>query len=507
MPVRAVAVVIGALAVTAVVEIAAGPGLPEVAGDAAGGAALLAAGGVAALTASGRRVGVLLALAGVAWLAGTVEPSLAALHRGPLVHALLSAPDGRLRSRIALVATAAAYVSGAFLANAEWVTLGLAALLLLASVDQRRRRGIARPPLAAEPAALAGALVLGAVASLGDVGLEDIAAWAYYATVTMVAIAVPVRLASSRWTGAAVTGLVADLGDLESADALRHRLARAIGDPDLTVGYRLDGDDAYADATGLPVPLPPHGSERTVTEVRESGEVVAVLVHDSAALVDPSVRAAVASTARLAVANTRLQAQLTARARQVAASRRRIVVAADQERQQLEAELRSSAGRRLDAVADRLAKLPDEGLAPIAAELARARTDLGRLARGLHPATLSQAGLAAAVRELAAASPLAVTLEAPAARFPAAVEAAGYFVCAEAMTNAAKHASCARISVEVTASAHALCVDVRDDGRGGADPGGSGLLGLRDRVEAIEGRLLIDSPPGAGTRVVAELPL
>jgi signal transduction histidine kinase len=215
----------------------------------------------------------------------------------------------------------------------------------------------------------------------------------------------------------------------------------------------------------------------------------------------------VAAAARLAVANARLQAQLIARARQVAASRRRIVVAADRERRRLEAELRSSAGRRLDAVAERLATLPDEALAPIAADLDRARTDLARLARGLHPATLSATGLSAALRELAVASPLDVMLEAPAGRFPEAVEAAAYFVCAEAMTNTAKHAGCDRINVKATASPHALRIEVGDDGRGGASPSGSGLLGLRDRVEAIGGRLSVHSPPSGGTLVVAELPL
>jgi signal transduction histidine kinase len=506
--VRPAAVVLGALALVAIVELASGPPWPEVAGDAAAGASLLAAGALAALTDRGRRVGVLLGLAGVAWLAGTVEPSLAALHRGPLVHALLCAPEGRLTSPVAVAATAAAYASGAIseLANTEWVTIAVAALLLLACVDQRRRRRIGRPPPTAETAALAVALVLGAVASMGDVGLEDIAVWAYYVTVTAVAIAVPFRLASSRWTGAALTGLVADVGELDSADGLRDRLARAVGDPDLAVGYRLDGDRSYADATGLPVHLPEPGSGRTVTEVSEAGDVVAVLVHDSAAVEDPSLRAAVAATVQLAVANTRLQAQVTARAREVAASRRRIVEAADTERRQLEAELRSSAGRRLDAVAERLATLPDE-LAPLAAELDQARTDLDRLARGLHPATLTDAGLAAALTELATASPLAVSLEVPAVRFPAAVEAAAYFVCAEAMTNAAKHGGGDRISIEVTVAAHSLRVRIADDGRGGAVPSGSGLLGLRDRVEALGGRLSIDSRPGAGTRVGAELPL
>nr|MBA3429166.1 hypothetical protein [Actinomycetota bacterium] len=120
---RAALLVLGALALTGAVEVAAGPGWPDVAGDTAAGAALFCAAVVAALRPNGRRVGLLLGLAGAAWLAGTVDGSLAALHRGPLVHALLAFPDGRVRSAVAVAATTVAYATGAVpdLANAEWL--------------------------------------------------------------------------------------------------------------------------------------------------------------------------------------------------------------------------------------------------------------------------------------------------------------------------------------------------------------------------------------------------
>jgi signal transduction histidine kinase len=504
---KAALLVFGALVLTATVEVTAGPGWPDVVGDAAAGAALLGAAGVTALRPDGRRLGLILGLAAAAWLAGTLDGSLAALHRGPLVHALLAFPDGRLRSAASVAATTAAYASGAVpdLANAEWLTLAVAAALVAAAVDAHRRRP-AR--LILEPVAVGAALALAAAASLrDDAGLGDMAQWLYYAAVTGVAIAVPVRLARSRWTGAALGGLVADLGDLEGADALRDRLARAIGDPDLVVGYRLDRDGIYVDATGQTLELPPPASGRTVTEVSDSGEVLAVLVHDRAALDDPRLRRAVASAARLAVANARLQAEVSSRAREVAASRRRLVEAADIERRRLESELRSSAGRRLDAVAERLASRAGGSIAPIAAELDQARSDLARLASGLHPAALTDGGLAAALAELAAASPIPVALEVAPGRFPAPVEAAAYFVCAEAMANATKHAACRRVTVDVTASSDAVHVRISDDGRGGAAPGGSGLLGLRDRVEALGGRLGVRSPPGGGTHIEARLPV
>jgi len=509
MPAAAL-LVLGALALTATVEAAAGPGWPDVAGDAAAGAAFLGAAAVTALRPNGHRVGLLLGLAGAAWLAGTLEGSLAALHRGPLVHVLLAFPDGRLRSAVAVGATTAAYVSGAVpdLANSEWLTLAVAAALVVAIVDVQRRRQVGRPGLTVETFALAAALALSAAASLrDDAGLSDITKWLYYAVVTVASIAVPVRLARSSGTGAALSGLVADLGELEGADALRDRLARGVGDPDLVIGYRLGSDGIYVDATGQTLELPSPTSGRTTTEVSDSGEVIAVLVHDSAALQDASLRRAVASTARLAVVNTRLRAEVAARAREVAASRRRLVEAADRERRRLETELRSSAGRRLDAVAERLVWRADDSIAQIVAELDLARADLARLARGLHPAALTDGGLAAALGQLATASPMPVALDVAPARFPAPVEATAYFVCAEAMANATKHSACRRVAVAVTASPEAVHVRISDDGRGGASPSGSGLLGLRDRVEALGGRLGVRSPPGGGTQIEARLPV
>ena len=503
-------IVLGAVALTAIVEVAARPGWPDVAGDAAAGAALLGAAGVTALRPKGRRVGLILGLAGAAWLAGAFEASLAALHRGPFVHALLAFPDGRLRSAVAVAATTVAYPSGAVpeLANTEWLTLAVAAAVVAVAVEGRRRRRAGPPRLIVEPVAFGVALALGAAASLrDDAGLGDVAQWLYYAVVTVASIAIPVRLARSTWTGAALSGLVADLGALEGADALRDRLARAIGDPDLVVGYRLGSDGIYVDAAGQTVELPSPTTGRAVTPVHESGEVIAVLLHDSAALEDASLRTSVASTARLAVANTRLRAQVAARARDVAASRRRLVEAADRERRRLESELRSTAGRRLDAVAERLASRADASIVPIAAELDQARADLARLARGLHPAALTDGGLAAALGEFAAAAPMPVALDVAPARFPASVEVAAYFVCAEAMANATKHSDCRRVAVAVAASSDAVHVRISDDGRGGASPSGSGLLGLRDRVEALGGRLGVHSPPGGGTHIEARFPL
>jgi signal transduction histidine kinase len=138
----------------------------------------------------------------------------------------------------------------------------------------------------------------------------------------------------------------------------------------------------------------------------------------------------------------------------------------------------------------------------------RAVRDLRELASGIHPAVLTDHGLAAALEDLTADTALPVDLAVSEGRHPADVEAAAYFVVAEALANVAKHADARTVSVAAARENGRLVVTVADDGRGGADPlGGSGLHGLADRVAALGGSLAIDSPPGRGTRIVASLPL
>ena len=187
----------------------------------------------AALRPNGRRVGLILGLAGVAWLAGTLDASLAALHRGPLVHALshsrtaASGQPWRLAQRRPPTRAAPSRPRQRGVAHPRG----------RGGNGRSCRRGTAAPPvgpprLIVEPVAFGTALALAAAASLrDDDGLADIAQWLYYAVVTVASIAVAVRLARSTWTGAALGGLVAELGELEGADALRDRLARAMAIP------------------------------------------------------------------------------------------------------------------------------------------------------------------------------------------------------------------------------------------------------------------------------------
>jgi signal transduction histidine kinase len=233
---------------------------------------------------------------------------------------------------------------------------------------------------------------------------------------------------------------------------------------------------------------------------------------------EPGLAAALSEAARLAAANARLQADVRERIGELQASRRRLLAAADDERRRLERRLQETAERRLTLLATELedACRAAGADAERAVRLERARAqldqslaDLRRLAAGLHPRELATGGLAGALHALGSRSPVPVEFRlALPERVPAESERAAYFVCSEGLANVAKYAGASRARVTVAAADGRLRVEVSDDGRGGADPrGGSGLRGLADRVEALGGRLAIESPPGAGTRLVAELPL
>ncbi len=212
-----------------------------------------------------------------------------------------------------------------------------------------------------------------------------------------------------------------------------------------------------------------------------------------------------------------LDAQLRDRLEELRASRARLVEAGDAARRRLERDLHDGAQSRLVAVSLllRTARMRASGDDELEELLGRAQDELGQsidelreLAHGIHPAVLTDRGLEPALQALVTRAPVPVDVEADGGRLPPPVESAAYFVVSEALTNVAKYAQASRASVAVRRADDRLTVEVADDGVGGADlAGGSGLRGLADRVEALGGRLEIDSPPGAGTRVTAEIPV
>jgi signal transduction histidine kinase len=475
------------------------------------GCVLLICGAVAWERRRDSHVGALMSLAGLTWFAGTIGGATLFWHRGPLVHLHLSYPTGRLPTRLTQAVVAAAYVDALIepLGSNDVLTLVLAAVVALTACQvflgtSGPARKAGGPALAAA-LAFAAVLALGALNGLADLGISSrTVLWIYDTVIACVAVGLLVDLLRGRWTEAVVTGLVVDLGATSDAGTLRAKLARALGDPSLAVGYRLPETGAFVDDAGRPVTVPSTGSGRAATPIVVGGEEVAVLVHDEALLADRDLVDSVAAAARIALSNARLQAESRARAAELEASRRRIVEAADAQRRRLEQELREGPERRLATVAALVSGLDPQ----LEQALVDTRAELREFSRGVHPAVLTEGGLSAALAELASRSPVPVDVAASVDRLAPAIEAAAYFVCSEALANVAKHAKASHATVNVEARRGLLLVEISDDGIGGVDLGhGSGLRGLADRVEALGGRLTVESFPGPGTCVIAELPL
>lgn len=481
---------------------------------------LVACGALAWRRGAGRGAGVLLVITGVAWFLGNFSADLLYLHRGPLVHLLLTYAGWRPRTRLDLVAIAAGYAAAVaapvWQSDSATIVIALALIAVAArgcvaaaAVRARRERLVALAAVAALGAVLAGGGAARLAFAAGDAA--EPALYAYQGILVAVAAGLYARLRGP--AASAVADLVIELGETRSG-LLRDRLARALGDPTLEVGYWSADAGAYlGDAGGL-VALPGHESGRSVTRVEREGRPFAVLVHDPAVLRDPALVEAVASATRLAASNIALQTEVLAQADELIASRRRLVAAADLERRRLEARLREGPQQRLADLGLTLGRAAPHGgqgtehLERARSRLSRTLDELHELALGLHPRVLVEAGLAGALASLAERGPVPVELDVRAAELPDELEATVYFICAEALANVAKYASASHVAIAVATDGNRLGVLVADDGSGGADATrGSGLQGLADRVEALGGTLLVESPPGGGTRLAAEIPL
>jgi signal transduction histidine kinase len=325
-------------------------------------------------------------------------------------------------------------------------------------------------------------------------------------------VAFLIGLLNARMARLAVGDLVVEL-QTDPAD-LRSPLARALGDPSLTLAYWLPQFASWVDQSGAAVTLPTDGS-RTVTMIERGGDRVAALVHNPALTDEAELLDAVSAAAALALENGRLQAELRANLEELRGSRARVIAAGQKERQRLERDLHDGAQQRLVALSldlglleSRLGAEAKEPLGRARQEIAVSLEELRDVARGLHPAVLSAHGLGVALESLAARAtvPVRLTVALP-ERLDESVEVAAYFVVCESLANIAKHAQASSAEVEVARTGGQVVVEVVDDGVGGADTeNGTGLRGLADRVEALGGRLRVWTPRGGGTRVRAELP-
>ncbi len=459
-----------------------------------------------------RPVGILLLATGAAWLLGSAFPGAVFLHRGPLVHLLVSYPRGRPKGLLEWLVVALGYLGTVEpVGRNQWVTAGLALVVTGVLVNgQRTASGAerrARLTSSAIGVLLMAILGFGAVARLAGADVDPGLVVVYEVALLASGAAVFADLRWGRWNRAAITSLVIDLGRSEHGGGVRDTLARALSDPDLILGFLDPESGALIDESGRPFPPAPAGG-RTRTTLRRDGKDFAVVLHAPGALEDPMLLDSVTALTGLAFANARLQADVLARVGEVEASRRRILEVSDRERAALQEDLRAGADHRLD----RVGLLLDPAEAELGDLLRESRASLRDFAQGVHPGSLAEGGLAAAYAELARTVPLPVSLDVPDIRFGAGVELSLYFVCAEALTNAVKYAGATLVQVRLVESADRVRLTVSDDGNGGAvlaDPGaasGTGLRGLADRLAVIGGTLTVDSPPGHGTTVTAQVP-
>jgi signal transduction histidine kinase len=310
-------------------------------------------------------------------------------------------------------------------------------------------------------------------------------------------------------------GLVATR--LQPEGPVREMLAVSLGDRSVAIAYWLPDRGEFVDESGRPVTLPEPGSGRAWTAVERDGAPVAAIVHDAALDTSPELVEAAAAASSLAIDNERLKADLRARLEELRVSRLRIVEAADDARRRIERDLHDGAQQELLALALELrvlrSRVGDTDALPLVDGIAKrldvALGELRELARGIHPAILTQSGLSVAVGALAERATLPVEIEMDVdRRLPAPVEAAAYFLVAEALTNVSRYARATGARVQIEVDDDDLVVTVTDDGVGGVDvAAGSGLRGLQDRLATVDGSLEIDSSPGEGTRVTGRIPV
>lgn len=350
----------------------------------------------------------------------------------------------------------------------------------------------------------------------GGPGTQQIR-WATFAVLGLAPLIFLLSLLHSRLVRSSVGELVVELrGEPEAAD-LRDALAKALRDPSLELVYWLPEFGTYADLEGRAAQLPERAEKRATTLIDRDGVHLAALIHDPVLKDEPELLEAVTAAAGLALENGRLHVELWARLEELRGSRARVIDVAQQERKRLERDLHDGAQQRLIALSLELGLLGEDlgGDSEAAVRLDQARRqiatsldELRAVAHGIHPAVVTGHGLEVALEQLAARAPVLVQLNVQIdGRLPERFEVAAFYLVSESLANIGKHAHAASATIDLRLVDGQLVVEIVDDGVGGADTEqGSGLRGLADRVESLEGRLRVWSPVGGGTRLRAEIP-
>jgi hypothetical protein len=469
------------------------------------------------------RVGPLLVLTAVAWylpalrwvaadVISEAARGVSLLWVGVLGQALLTYPSGRIARPMVGACVGLVYIVALIPSDSPEAFLAVALGLAIVATAIRGGRTSWHERRVAVVTGLAFCLALGSyrwlagrVLLVGPIDPRPIAGAALMATAAILGITL-LRRAAGR---ARVTDLVVDLGG-STRGGLAGALGEAIGDPSLQVGLWLPAESRYVDSAGRPFEAPGPGSDRSMTPIADAGRPVAILVHDRTTAADPALASAIARAAELSAANAALQLEIRSQVEAVRASRGRLLSAGDEARRSIELRLRESLQPMLLRIGAALEPLgsDDPQVQAIAGELAETRTDLAELAEGVHPRLLDDRGLKGAIAALAARCDVPVeTVVLITSEPDSAIQVSLLFVVGEALANVVKHAAATHVRLELTDSPAGLRLDIEDNGIGGARPAeGTGLMGLRDRVEAVSGHLVVTSAAGAGTHLVALLP-
>jgi signal transduction histidine kinase len=415
---------------------------------------------------------------------------------------------------VALDATPASYERATDVLTAVHATVAVAgtAAFLLTTPRPLRRVSAA---FGATLVVLAGAWLVSDVVALWGSGPEPSGVTTVSeAALVLLVVLMVAAYADQRPSRAHVADLLLAARGEHEPSRLRELVARAIGDPRSSVAWWDAATDEYRDHLDRPVAVPEAG----VLPVVAGARPIALVLSDRLDALEPAVREAVAEALLLSSENRRLTAELQHSLEQVRDSRARILTASDETRRRIERDLHDGAqqllvstGIKLNLAAAEAGRGDGDALAAVLvearAELNRALVELRNLASGIAPTALVHGGLAGALQELALRSPVPTVVRAQDTDgVDDGLAATAYFVAAECLTNAIKHAGATQIVVEVSVDSD-VTVSVADDGRGGArlDGDGSGLRGLVDRVEAVGGRLDVTSGP-VGTTVRARIP-
>ena len=505
----------------------------------------VASGTVAWLRRPANDMGLLMTAGGFTWLiAGLVNTPVPALQAAGavmaifpvaiIIHLLVAFPFGRLRTAWERAVVIAGYLACLVLevpiyvfapagplqiadrpdlvdAGRQALRIGYFLVVLGVGLILVRRLRAATPaqrrvlaPLSVYGIVAAAAIPLGSVLVDLHILFPDRGVALFVVQILLVT-GVPVAFAIGVLRGGfARTADIDELGAWLGADDERGRpalvdaLAAALGDNSVELLFNVPGDAGWVNADGVPAPAPPASALRGVEKVQRAGVTIGAVLYDATQQTRPDEVRSAARVIALALDRERLTVELRA-------SRTRLVEASDAERRRIARDLHDGLQSRLVLLAVQ-AGLADER--SLRNGLEAAIDELRSLVDGVMPAELTERGLPAAVEGLADRMPVAVTLEVDALeqRFSPAVESTGFFVVSEALVNAVKHARASELMVSLHRDhGDRLRIEVGDNGVGGADRG-NGIRSMTDRVEALGGRLLIESAVGAGTHVRAELP-